>query len=171
VAGDLLRSGYADLLWHLVERSRLPEPEALWTRRVADARRDLDRVIALLREGRSVLLWPEGTPSPDGSVGPIMRGVGLLVRRGRPRRIVPIGLAYDPLPPGRTRATVRIGDPVTPPRHDVEEAILNLLRRTMPRSEGAALAHAYRNGTLPGPPPGPPEVIARLAREYESVRA
>jgi hypothetical protein len=128
-------------------------------------------VIALLREGRSVLLWPEGTPSPDGSVGPIMRGVGLLVRRGRPRRIVPIGLAYDPLPRGRTRATVRIGKAVPPPARDVEAAILALLRGSMPRSAGGALAHADGNGTVSGPGPAPAEVLERVSREYESVHA
>lgn len=169
--GDVLRSGYADLLWRLVERRELPEPAELWAGRAGDARRDLDRVIALMRAGRSLVLWPEGTPSRDGSLGPIMRGVGLLVRRGRPRRIIPVGLSYDPLARGRTRATVRIGAAVPPPAADVEAEILALLRGTMPRSPGAALAHAYRNGRVSGPAPAPPEVIERLSREYESVRA
>jgi hypothetical protein len=116
-----------------------------------------------------VLLSPEGTPSRDGSVGPLMRGVGLLVRRGRPSRIVPIGLAFDPLGPGRTQGLVRIGDPVEPPRQDVEDALHLLLRRTLPRSEGAARAYAYRRGLTSGPPPGPPELVDRLCREYESA--
>jgi 1-acyl-sn-glycerol-3-phosphate acyltransferase len=168
---DVLRSGYADLLWRLVERSELPQPAELWAARAGDARRDLERVVALMRAGRSLVLWPVGTPSRDGSLGPIMRGVGLLVRRGRPRRIVPIGLAYDPLPRGRTRATVRVGEAVSPPVRDVEAAILALLRGSMPRSAGAALAHAYCNGTVSGPAPAPPEVLERLSREYESVHA
>jgi 1-acyl-sn-glycerol-3-phosphate acyltransferase len=171
VLGDVLRSRYADLLWRLVERRELPGPEALWAARVAESRRDLDRVIALMRGGRSLMLWPEGTPSKDGSLGPVMRGVGLLVRRGRPRRLVPVGLAYDPLVPGRTRALVRVGEAVPPPGGDVEAAVFTLLRETMPRSEGAALAHAYRSGRVAGPPPGPPELIERLSREYESVHA
>lgn len=171
VLGDVLWSAYADLLWRLVDRSEVPEPAGLWAGRVTESRRDLDRVIGLLRAGRSLVLWPEGTPSSDGAVGPIMRGVGLLVRRGRPRRVVPVGLSYDPLGRGRTRATARFDDPVPPPGGDVEGAILTLLRQAMPRSPGAALAHAYRNGRLSGPPPGPPEVIDRLSREYESVHA
>lgn len=169
LAGDVLRSAYADLLWRVVGRDEAPGPAAAWERRLGQSRRDLERVVSLLRGGESVVLSPEGTPSSDGAVGPLMRGVGLLVRRGRPERIVPIGLAFDPVGPGRTRGLVRIGDPVAPPAGDVELALHRLLRQTLPRSPGAARAHAYREGTLAGPPPAPPEILDRLAREYESA--
>jgi 1-acyl-sn-glycerol-3-phosphate acyltransferase len=169
VAGDALRSAYADLLWRAFDRADAPEPRAAWDQRAADSRHDLERLVGLLRDGQSVLLSPEGTPSPDGAVGPVMRGVGLLVRRGRPQRVVPIGLAFDPLEPGRTHGLVRIGEPVDPPTTDVELSLHLLLRRTLPRSAGAARAHAYRRGTLAGPLPAAPDVIDRLAREYESA--
>ncbi|HZP72501.1 MAG TPA: hypothetical protein VFA97_03885 [Gaiellaceae bacterium] len=166
---DVLRSGNADLLWQMVERDEAPEPASAWTQRLADAKRDLERVVGLMRSGESILLSPEGTPSRDGSVGPLQRGVGLLVRRGRPRRVVPIGLAYDPLGRGRMRGHVRIGEPVDPPTRDVEEALHVLLRRTLPHTDGAARAYAYRHGPAGVPPPGPPELLDRLCREYESA--
>jgi 1-acyl-sn-glycerol-3-phosphate acyltransferase len=167
--GDVLESAYADLLWRLVDRDEAPQPEHAWAQRLVDSRRDLERVIDLMRAGQSILISPEGTPSRDGSVGAIQRGVGLLVRRGRPERIVPIGLAFDPVGPGRTRGLVRIGDAVPPPTGDVEAALHTLLRRTLPRSAGAAAAYAYRQGLVDGPPPAPHELLDRLAREYESA--
>lgn len=51
----------------------------------------LERASVLLAEGRSVLLYPEGTRSRDGSVGEFRCGVGLLARRGV--TVVPVGVA------------------------------------------------------------------------------
>jgi hypothetical protein len=98
-----------------------------------------------------------------------MRGVGLLVRRGRPRRIVPIGLAFDPLAGGKTRGHVRIGEPIAPPARDIEGELHTVLRHTLPRTDGAARAFAYSHGLVDGPPPGPPELLDRLCREFESA--
>jgi 1-acyl-sn-glycerol-3-phosphate acyltransferase len=168
-AGDLLVSRYADLLWRTVDRATAPEPAAAWATRVADARRDLASLIALLQSGESLLLFPEGEPSKDGAVAPLKRGVELVVRRGRPERIVPIGIAYDPLRRGRTRAVVRFGDPVPPPTEQVEASLHRLLRRTLPRTQGAALAYAYRHGHSTVRPEAPAQLIERLAREFESA--
>jgi 1-acyl-sn-glycerol-3-phosphate acyltransferase len=170
-AGDVLSRRYADLLWTVVNREDAPRLEHAWEARLTHARQDLSRLVDLLRKGQSVLLFPEGRPSPDGAVAPLQRGVGLLVRRGRPRRIVPLGIAYDPIGRGRTRALLRIGDPVAPPRDDIEASLHDLLCRTMPRSIGAAAAFAYQQGLGGERPPGPPDLVERLAREYESAVA
>lgn len=169
-AGDVLSRRYADVLWTVVSRDEAPRPAHAWTARLAHARQDLSRLVDLLRNGRSVLLFPEGRPSPDGAVAPLQRGVGVLVRRGRPRRVVPLGIAYDPIGRGRTRALLQIGDPVPPPRDDIEASLHELLCRTMPRSNGAAAAFAYQQGAGTRPP-GPPDLLERLAREYESAAA
>jgi 1-acyl-sn-glycerol-3-phosphate acyltransferase len=170
-AGDVLSRRYADLLWTVVTRDDAPRPAHAWASRLTHAREDLSRLVDLLRNGQSLLLFPEGRPSPDGAVAPLQRGVGLLVRRGRPRRVVPLGIAYDPIGRGRTRALLRIGDPVAPPREDIEPSLHELLCRTMPRSTGAAAAFAYQHGLGGERPPGPPDLVERLAREYESAAA
>jgi len=127
-AGDVLASRYADLLWRLVEREQAPAARAAWEARLGQARHDLERMIELLRAGESLVVFPEGTPSRDGRVGSVRRGTRLLVRRGRPRRIVPIALAYRR---GRPRtAVVRVGEAVPPPAADVELRIYDLLRAT-----------------------------------------
>ena len=61
----------------------------------------LDRARSQLDEGRSVLLYPEGTRSHDGSVGEFRCGVGLLARRGA--TVVPVGISgtREILPKGR----------------------------------------------------------------------
>lgn len=134
VARDVLASRYADLLWRLVDRDETPAAEQAWRTRLAQARGDVERLIALLRADESLVVFPEGTPSRDGRVGEVRRGTRLLVRRGRPRRIVPIALEYD----RRTRrplALVRVGPPVAPPRDDVEERVRELLRATAREAE------------------------------------
>jgi len=129
LARDVLASRYADILWRLIERDEAPAATTAWELRLGQARRDLERLTGVLRSGGSLVVFPEGTPSRDGRVGPIRRGTRLLVRRGRPRRIVPIALEYDRRP-GRSTAIVRVGDAVPPPRDDVEERVRELLRAT-----------------------------------------
>lgn len=67
---------------------------------------DLEAMKAALAEleaGRVVILYPEGTRSPDGGMLEFKRGVLLLVRRARPA-ILPMGVAgtFDAWPKGRT---------------------------------------------------------------------
>lgn len=52
----------------------------------------LDRAHALLNQGWSVLLFPEGTRSPDGRIAPFKRGAAMLAARSR-ATVVPVGLA------------------------------------------------------------------------------
>ncbi len=74
-----------------------------------------------LKAGRSVLLYPEGTRTPDGGVHEFQAGVSLLVRRaGVP--VVPMGIegAFDLWPIGRKlprlsgRIEVEVGEPLAP---------------------------------------------------------
>ena len=139
---DVLRGEYADLLWRPVRRGDPAAAglERFWNRRAVEAAADFRALVEVVRAGGVLLVFPEGRPSPEGDIGPIERGVGALVRRARPAVVLPAAVAYDPLTRGRTRATVAIGDAVAPPAGDVEGAVLDLLRRTMPLTAGQVAA-------------------------------
>jgi 1-acyl-sn-glycerol-3-phosphate acyltransferase len=140
-AGAVLRAEYADLLWTPVSRADVALPD-FWSRRAAEATRDFRALVDLVRLGGILLVFPEGRPSPVGDLGPLRPGIGALVRRATPRRIQPLGLAYDPLVHGRTRVVVSIPDPVDPPADNVEEALLALMRRAVPLTAGQLVASA-----------------------------
>ncbi len=59
----------------------------------------LKTVVAQLRHGKAVLVFPEGTRTPDGTMQPLRPGIHLLLKRAR-ARIVPVGIAgaYDAWP-------------------------------------------------------------------------
>ena len=116
-AEDVLRGDYADLLWQNVEAPDLAaEPfEPAWRRRAAAATDDLRAIVDLVRGGEALLLFPEGRPSPDGDLGPLRRGLGAVVRRGRPERLRAFGLAYDPLTTGRDAVVLAVLPSVDPP--------------------------------------------------------
>ena len=148
--GDLLDAAYLDLLWPCWrDRAELPGLDAFWGRRRAVARRDFEALVAHLDSGGTLVVYPEGHPSPDGAIGPLERGLGVLVRRARPELLVPVGLGYDPLCRGRTRAYVAVGEPFEPPASGVDDAVLAALRRAMPVTAGAVAAHALVQGADP----------------------
>lgn len=200
LAGEALRGEYADLLWRPVEPGdhAAAGQDAFWARRAAQAARDFRALVDLVRGGRPLALFPEGRPSPDGSIGPLGRGLGALVRRARPPSLMPVALAYDPLARGRTHVVLAFGEAVPPPEGDVEEEALRLLRRTMPLTAGQLVAadapeSAVRDAILERRPVEPalvgaesrrrrlaearsaagrrPHAVPFLANEFESARA
>jgi hypothetical protein len=164
-AGDVLRGEYADLLWRPVTRADLVDGALndVWAARTARAAADFRALVELVKGGSSLLVFPEGRPSPDGEIGPLQRGATALLRRARPRQILPIGIAYDPLVSGRTLAFVAIGPFVAPPVDDVEEEVLRLLKRRTPLTCGQFVAARLRAGADPS--------AADLAAEVEEARA
>ncbi|HZT52859.1 MAG TPA: hypothetical protein VE995_00590 [Gaiellaceae bacterium] len=162
LARDVLRGEYADLLWRLTSREEADEPaaQAWWRSRREAAIRDFQELVDVLRAGRSLFICPEGIPSADGTIGPLMGGVSGLAKRGEPEALVPLAPAYDPLVRGRPRAYVGVGAP-TDPQLEVEET-LALLRRTTPLTVGSSLAAALADGADPE---------ERLARDVERARA
>jgi hypothetical protein len=141
--GDLDGS-HLDLLWRDYDRTDLPGLDGFWGRRRARARRDFEALCAHVAAGGSLAIYPEGRPSPDGAVGPLQRGLSLLIRRARPQALVAGGIAYDPLGRGRTRAYVALGPPL-PPGADV----LAALRAQLPQTPGQIAAHAALHGLDP----------------------
>ncbi|HET8605553.1 MAG TPA: hypothetical protein VFL66_00845 [Gaiellaceae bacterium] len=145
--GDLLDGRYLDLLWRgWRRRDSLPGLDEFWARRQTVARRDFQALLDHVAGGGSLVVYPEGHPSPDGAIGPLERGLGVLVRRARPDALIPFGLAYDPLCRGRTRAYLAVGDPVPPAPRETERTVLAALRRTMPLTAGQVAAHALLHG-------------------------
>ncbi len=87
-------------LFHPLARKSLWQPGLGWVldwiHAVPLARGEADmravkRCIQLLNAGSTVLVYPEGTRSPDGQVLPFKSGLMLLIRRARPR-IVPVAI-------------------------------------------------------------------------------
>jgi hypothetical protein len=167
-AGDVLRGGYADLLWQAVEAGDLASGlEDFWSARAARAAADFRALVEIMRDRRILIVFPEGRPSPDGEIGPIRPGVGALVRRGRPPAVRPLALAYDPLGPGRTRVHVALGEPIEPPGEDVEETLLGLMRVTMPLTCGQVVANALERGAEADPL----ALLGELTDGVEAARA
>ncbi|MEX0673390.1 MAG: hypothetical protein WD981_06570 [Gaiellaceae bacterium] len=147
-AGEALRGEHARLLWQDVDPESFPVEEA-WARRAAEARAQVETLVELLLAREPLLIFPEGRPSPDGAVGPLQRGVGLLTRLGRPERLSPWAIGYDPLVRGRTRAVVSVRPAVAPEPKQVEEQVLAELKLAMPVTCGSVVAHALRAGAEP----------------------
>lgn len=91
-----------------------------------------------LEAGRTVLLFPEGSRTPDGAIHEFQRGVLLLIKKTK-APVIPIALegAYDiwpvtrPLPKLTGRLGVKAGKPIDPEEllRDGQDAALDRLRR------------------------------------------
>ena len=144
--GDALRADVVDLLWTDVSEDEVPERHDFWRRRAQEATADVRNLVAVVTERKPLLVFPEGRPSPDGSIGPLRKGAELLVRRGRPVAIAPIGLAYDPLTRGKVRACVAFGQELAPPAYGTS-GLLDELRRVTPLTCGQVVAHRLLAGS------------------------
>lgn len=88
-------------------------------RRAPGCARSLKQTQRLLNAGQSVLIFPEGTRSKDGSIQPFKRGVGLLALGGA-RPVIPIHIegTYAAWPrgarwPRRQQVVVQFGAPLS----------------------------------------------------------
>lgn len=123
-------------------------------------------VLARLQAGAAVLMFPEGTRTPDGTMQPFKRGVALLVRRaGCPVLPVAIEGAYDTWPRTRRRPrllgcrlAVAVGRPI--PAHELlaegETAAVARLAREIDQMRRELRRHLRRatRGRFPSPGPG-----------------
>ena len=100
--------------------------------RTSDVRASLDHVADLVNDGWSVMVFPEGSRSRDGRMGPMRNGIGLLATSLHVP-VVPVHIegTWQMLPPGRTvprrrRGThvrIRFGEPlVIDPSMSVQDA-------------------------------------------------
>ena len=132
--------------------------------RLRDAVRAIDRA---LEAGDHVLLFPEGTMTPDGELSPLRPGFTRILRR-RPVPVVPIGIrgawgswfsraGGPPMRklPRRLRAPleVRVGAPLPPEEATVEavEARLRALRGPVPEGLSSPRGSGRRRRSIQGP--------------------
>lgn len=171
-AREALRPEHADLLWSDVDRHELPLAHALWRQRAHGASADLRRLIDVVRSGEALLIFPEGQPSPDGAIGPLLGGLDVLARRGRASAVLPIGIAYDALTCGKPRICVDVGEPLLLPRPDVEAAVLDELRRRTPLTCGQVVAGRLLAAVEAGDPElAPSELDDALADAVDDARS
>jgi 1-acyl-sn-glycerol-3-phosphate acyltransferase len=129
------------------------------------ARRSIAQAAARIRSGSSVVIFPEGTRSRDGHLGPFKKGgFHLAITSGVP--IVPVGIqgAHEVMPRGswilrRGPVTVEVGAPIptiglSPSDKD---ALLEKVRTEIARMSG----QAKRLDLNKSPEPGSDPVLAR----------
>jgi 1-acyl-sn-glycerol-3-phosphate acyltransferase len=120
--------------------------------------------IAELEAGRSILIFPEGSRTRDGSTRPFKRGVALLIKRsGATVQPVAIEGAYDVWRIGTKRPRlhgwieVKAGRPITAEElmRDGPDAALETLRRTVETLRLELRASIRRRTSGRHPAPGP----------------
>ena len=115
-------------LSYLARKSLFHGPFALLIRSVNAIPLDRDgmsiagirEIVRRLKQGEATLVFPEGTRTFDGNMGPLQSGFGVLARRSG-ATIVPLGIdgAYRAWPrtrrlPRPARITVHVGRPIPP---------------------------------------------------------
>lgn len=111
------------------------------------ARRSIDQAAQRIRSGSSVAIFPEGTRSRDGHLGPFKKGgFHLAIQSGVP--IVPVGIrgAHEVMPRGslilrRGPVTLEIGQPIPTASLSIadRDALLERVRTEVARLSGQAM--------------------------------
>lgn len=73
----------------------------------------IDKSVEALRNGRSLMIFPEGTRSKDGKVHKGHSGAALIAGRSG-NLIIPVGVVFGEKLRFRTRVTVKYGKPINP---------------------------------------------------------
>ncbi len=73
----------------------------------------LDTAIERLRNGRSLIIFPEGTRSKDGKVHRGHSGAAVIAAKSQ-KKIIPVGIVFGERLKFRTKITVRYGEPIDP---------------------------------------------------------
>jgi 1-acyl-sn-glycerol-3-phosphate acyltransferase len=137
---EALNAGYADILWTELDRDRTPGVDELWRTHLRCAVADFRRLIATVRGGGLVIIFPEGELKTEGEVGPLAPGLASLARRGRARQVQPVAISYDPLTAGRPRAYVSVGPSIEPTPGRLIGHVTEGLRRAIPLTAGQIAA-------------------------------
>ena len=158
--GDVRGREYADLLWR-PSRPATPAATSVLERACAAQARDrLPRARRPRARRWDARRLSRGAPLAHGEIGPLRRGLDALVRRAKPERILPVGIAYDPLVRGRTEVVLVSPRPACASSRGLEERRCERLKRSTPLTCGQFVAHELLAGGEPHP--------AGLAAEREA---
>lgn len=78
----------------------------------------LDTAIERLENGRSLIIFPEGTRSKDGKVHRGHSGAAVISARSN-KEIVPVGIVFGDKLRFRSKVTIKYGTPISPADHVV----------------------------------------------------
>ncbi len=120
--------------WQPQVRQRL----ALAAARHAQAH--LRALAAELTAGNVVVMAPEGALSPDGRLQRFRSGLVRLLRAAPSAEVVPVGITYDVLRPGRPRAFLRVGAPLSGLSERPRREIVHTVRRHLAELNTVTLA-------------------------------
>lgn len=73
----------------------------------------LDTAIERLENGRSLIIFPEGTRSKDGKVHRGHSGAAVIAAKSQ-KKIIPVGIVFGEKLKFRTKITVKYGEPIDP---------------------------------------------------------
>ena len=140
--GKARAASFAQELWQDVGVDDLDTliGRGVWRAHVARAAGDLRRLIDLVRRGEPMVLFPEGRVSPEGGIGPVGAVLELMVRRGAPTAVLPVGIAYDPLRRGRATVAISVGPPIAASEGPIGSLTLDALRHATPITVGQIVA-------------------------------
>jgi len=93
------------------------------------AQAHLGALAAELAAGNMVVLAPEGNVSPDGWLQRFRSGLVRLLKAVPGAEVVPVGITYDVLVPGRPRAFLRVGAPLSGLSERPRREIVQTVRR------------------------------------------
>jgi 1-acyl-sn-glycerol-3-phosphate acyltransferase len=171
--GQARDATFAQQLWRDVTIADLDTPigRGVWRTHVARAAGDVRRLIDLVRRGEPMVVFPEGRVSPAGGIGPVGDVLDLIVRRGAPTAVLPVGIAYDPLRRGRATVAVSVGPPLTASEGPVGPLVLDRLRRATPITVGQVVAREVTAvAASAGTTLAMRHLLARLAHAHDVAR-
>ena len=143
-AADVLSGRYADILWTELARDHTPGCDEIWRAHLRSAVGDFRRLIATVRTGGLVVIFPEGQLMTDGQVGPLEAGLASLARKGWATRVQPVAISYDAMTSGRPRAYVSVAPPVDPALGELADRVTARLRAAIPLTPGQIAATVVR---------------------------
>ncbi|MCO5169958.1 MAG: AMP-binding protein [Planctomycetes bacterium] len=139
--------------------------------RHASVRESLERFVELLRQGKTVLIFPEGTRSTTGRMGSFKPGVGLLVQAARVG-ILPVYLSgtYQAMPKGtflprRRPLEARIGPFLSP------DKLLGLTEHLGRRQQALRIVETARAALCALRDGGPFDIDRELQAPVSDARA
>jgi long-chain acyl-CoA synthetase len=139
---DVFLIGKKELSWLKIPFAGSP---VLFVDRAGNVVPSLKAAADVLRSGKSLIIFPEGTRSRTGEMGPFKSGAAYLAFHLN-KKIIPVAIlgAFEIMPAGKIlprffsghRLELRVGSPIDPKTFDSVERLTDHLRRTILQLKG-----------------------------------